>query len=263
MSPAQRSFARKTAARLSARSAGPASAATALAAPTAQSVGTDDRQREYELQRAALGQDLGVLKNIQSISAKIEAKAAMLPKYDPWVDGVIEAAVAAEAAGKLIGQDDVLVETMIWAIDCTDHVRAMPRVRAFFRNGMKLPQRFDRTPGCLVAEEFAETALKAMSSDKAHIADVFQLSEIAQITEDHDMPDPVRAKLHKAIGMAIERATDAAEDGDIAAAGGKKRAYETARHAYTRALTFDEKSGVKKRIERLESQIKKLAEPSD
>ena len=253
-SPAQRSFARKLAAKATPNkaSARPAS----VSRPSAS--GDPTRANEYELQRASIGEDLGVLKNMQSVASKIEAKAAMLPKYDPWVDGVIDAAQTAEAKAELIGQDDVLVETMVWAIDCADHDRALPRIRTFFRHGMELPQRFDRTPGCLVAEEFAETALKAMSTDKAHVADFAPLIEIAEITTDHDMPDQARAKLHKAIGMAIERATDAAEDTDLTQAGGRKRGFQTALEAYKRALAFDDKSGVKKSIERVENKIRKL-----
>lgn len=260
-SPAQRSFARKLAAK-----ATPAKATSALrsARPAAgghpAASGDPTRANEYELQRASIGEDLGVLKNMQSVASKIEAKAAMLSKYDPWVDGVIEAAQVAEGKGQLIDQDDVLVETMVWAIDCADHVRALPRIRIFFRHGMELPQRFDRTPGCLVAEEFAETALKAMSTDKAHVADYAPLIEIAELTTDHDMPDQARAKLHKAIGMAIERATDAAEDADLVQAGGRKRGFQTALEAYKRALAFDDKAGVKKSIERVENKIRKLEE---
>lgn len=255
-SPAQRSFARKLAAK-----ATPAKTASRPGTSVKPAVSGDPtRVNEYELQRASIGEDLGVLKNMQSVASKIEAKAAMLPKYDPWVDGVIEAARAAEGKGQLIDQDDVLVETMVWAIDCADHSRALPRIRIFFRHGMELPQRFDRTPGCLVAEEFAETALKAMSTDKAHVADYAPLIEIAELTTDHDMPDQARAKLHKAIGMAIERATDAAEDADLAQAGGRKRGFQTALEAYKRALAFDDKAGVKKSIERVENKIRKLEE---
>jgi len=254
-SPAQRSFARK----LAAKSTPAKTAARPGTSGQPAASGDPTRANEYELQRAAIGEDLGVLKNMQSVASKIEAKAAMLPKYDPWVDGVLEAAQAAEGKGQLIDQDDVLVETMVWAIDCADHERALPRIRIFFRHGMELPQRFDRTPGCLVAEEFAETALKAMSTDKAHIADYAPLVEIADLTTDHDMPDQARAKLHKAIGMAIERATDGAEDADLAQAGGRKRGFQTALEAYKRALAFDDKAGVKKSIERVENTIRKLS----
>ena len=88
----------------------------------------------------------------------------------------------------------------------------------------------------VVAEEFAETALKAMSTDKAHVADYAPLVEIADLTTDHDMPDQARAKLHKAIGMAIERATDGAEDADLAQAGGRKRGFQTALEAAARTI---------------------------
>ena len=72
-SPAQRSFARKLAAK-----ATPGKASARPASVSQPSVSGDPtRANEYELQRASIGEDLGVLKNMQSVASKIEAKAAM------------------------------------------------------------------------------------------------------------------------------------------------------------------------------------------
>lgn len=247
VSPARRSFERKVAA--SAGSRAPAlpqagGAANMRTLPRAAAT-------EYELKRADLGEDLRSIKNIQSIEAKIARKADLLPKYDAWVDGILAAAHEAEADGKLIGQDDILVQTMIWAIDCADAVRALPRARAVLRHGMALPTRFERTLGCMIAEEFAEVALKAMATDHTHIADHRLLLEIADLTDTHDMPDQARAKLFKAIGMAIARMADAAEDGTQGPAGGEKAAYDAALKNLNRAFALDSKSGVKKLIEQV------------
>ena len=227
--------------------------------------GSDSRAAsEYEVQLAGVGEDLRALKAMQSVEAKIELKAHLLPKYDAWVEGVLQAANDAESAGKLIGQDLVLVESMIWAIDAGDTERALPRIRTAIRHGMELPQRFDRTIGCMIAEEFAESALKTMGTDHAHIPDPKPLLEIAELTGDHDMPDQARAKLHKAIGMAIGRAADATDWSNAEGpAGGKPAAIEACLAQLRRALALDEKSGVKKMIEQRERELKKLAEAQD
>ena len=49
-----------------------------------QTVGT-----AYELQLAQLHQHRLRLKDFQSVEKKIEAQRAMLPEYDPYVDGVL------------------------------------------------------------------------------------------------------------------------------------------------------------------------------
>ncbi|MBD59007.1 MAG: terminase [Citromicrobium sp.] len=210
-----------------------------------------------------LGEDLKALSQIQSIEQKIARKAKILPGYDAWVEGVLQAATDAEAEGKLIGTDAVLVQTMIWAIDAADFDRAFPRAKVALRHGMDLPQRFERTLGCMIAEEFAETALKAMNTDNAHVPDLRPLLQIADLTEGEDMPDQARAKIHKAIGMTICRMIDAADAGDKELpAGGKRLALESALNAFRRALALHDKCGVKKMIEQRERDLKALPAPN-
>lgn len=217
---------------------------------------------EYELKRAELGEDVGALREIQSIEAKIARKADLLPKYDAWCAGVIEAATDAEAEGKRIDTDDVLVQTMIWAIDCGDAERAVARATIVIRHGMELPTRFERTAGCMIAEEFAETAMKALKLDEAVVPALVPLLQIEQLTESEDMPDQVRAKLQRAIGEVICRAVDmtaddAAFDGP---AGGRRAAITAAIAKFKRALQLDSKAGVKKFIEIRERQLRDLGE---
>ena len=206
-----------------------------------------------------LGEDLRALSQIQSIEAKIARKAQILPRYDAWVEGVLRAAAEAEDDGRLIGTDAILVQTMIWAIDAADFDRAFPRAKVALRHGMQLPQRFERTLGCMIAEEFAETALKAMATDNAHIADWRPLMQIAELTQDEDMPDQARAKLHKAIGIAMGRVHDASvkENPDLPASH-RRAALETALNALNRAVALHDKVGVKKLIEQREREIKAL-----
>ena len=86
-SPAQRHFARITAAQ-----------AAQVSAP-----GTTTKGSAYELMLYKMADDRRRLKQIQSIQRKIEVKATMLPEYRDWVDGVL-------ASGKG-AQDDVLTSS--------------------------------------------------------------------------------------------------------------------------------------------------------
>ncbi|WP_206185395.1 phage terminase small subunit [Sphingosinicella sp. CPCC 101087] len=233
-----------------------ASAAAAVGqAATRQSSGP--AATEYELQRAGLGQDLAQLREIQSIEAKIERKRELLPKYDPWVAGVLEAAVE---NGKGV-QDDIVAQTMVWAIDCGDFARALPRAAYVLRWSVTLPERIERTAGCFIAEEVAELALKTRNAGQPFPLEI--LLEVEELVDGQDMPDQVKAKLQKAIGLELHAAAESIELGGDGPAGAKPAAIDATLKRYRRALELDAKAGVKKRIEQLEREQRKLAEAAE
>jgi hypothetical protein len=215
-------------------------AATQAAEPATKRAGA--AATEYELQRARLGVDLRRLKELQSIERKIELKRELLPGYEPWVAGVLDADVGAE--------DDILTHVMIWRIDTGDYAGAMPLARHVLRHNLTLPERFDRTAPTLIAEEIADAALKSFGQDRPF--DHQLLLEVEDLVEPHDIFDQVRAKLEKAIGIAfigLAETIDPAADGP---AGQKRGAQERALGHLRRAVELDDTVGVKKRIEQLE-----------
>jgi hypothetical protein len=245
MSPAQRAFARKTAALAAASTA----ASSALSRPASGAEAT-----EYEQQRARLGEDLRRLREIQSIEAKIELKRELLPAYDPWVGGVLDAAAVDGARGV---QDDILVQIMIWRIDVGDFAGALPLVEYVLRWNLALPERFNRTAATMIAEEIAEAALKALAQGEPF--DLQLLTRIEELTAGHDMHDQVKAKLMKAMGLELARhAASLTADAD-GPAGAKRAAVEGAIVKFRRALQLNPKAGVKKDLERLEREQVKLA----
>ncbi len=178
--PAQRHYQRVTAAEASARAAAndqPAMAGNA-----------------YELMLAQLDTDRRRLKAIQSVARKIETKRELLPVYDAYVTGVLD-------AGRGV-QDDVLMTVLVWRIDVGDLRGAIAIARHALAHKLLLPDQYQRTLGCLLAEEFADGALKALKAGGT--VDVPALETIAELTADEDMPDEVRAKLFKAIGLGLE-----------------------------------------------------------
>ena len=75
------------------------------------------------------------------------------------------------------------------------------------------------------------------------------------------MPDQVRAKLHKAMGLHLVRTATAADDNpETVPAGAAKAARAAALDHLRRALALNDKCGVKKDIERLERELKKATE---
>jgi len=82
------------------------------AVDAAQSSPERPQGESHELHRIAIIEDSRRLHDIQSIERKIDAKREMLPKYDSYVQGVLEAGTGQ--------QDDVLVTLMVWYLDIGD-----------------------------------------------------------------------------------------------------------------------------------------------
>lgn len=243
MSPAQRHRLRY----LAAAAAASTTADSAIARPTSGPAAS-----AYEMQRARLGVDLRHLKEIQSIDKKIELKRELLPAYVPWIEGVL----AAAADGSRGVQDDVLVQGMIWRIDVGDYEGALPLIEYVLRWGLALPERFNRTAATMIAEEIADAALKALGQGEDFDFDL--LVKIEHLTHEADMHDQVRAKLLKALGFQLARHADRIEPDADGPAGGKAAAVHRALVFLKEALRRNDKAGVKKEIERLEREQKKL-----
>ena len=195
---------------------------TADLAPTAGA-------NQYELMLYKLAEDKRRLKGFQSLEQRAQVKQEMLPDYVPWIEGVL--------VGNQGVQDDVLMTVMLWRIDAADLPGALEIARYAIGHKLSMPDHYARTTPCLLAEEFADTSIK----EKAPL-DAAALLEVAELTAAEDMPDEVRAKLHKAIGYAL-RETD------------KPLALDYLK----RALQLHDKAGVKKDIEKLERDIKNSA----
>ena len=203
---------------------------------------------EYAQLLMALGEDLRRLSNIESIDRKIEAKRGMIAAYLPWVRGAMDGAVGT--------QDEIVSTMLIWATDIADWDLALQLAGYVLRHGIALPERYSRKPVTLIAEEFAEAGLKNPPA-----INLETLQAVSALTHDHDMHDQVRAKLLKAIGLALKaKAEDFDPTAESAVAGGKAALIEGAITNLRAALAKDAKVGAKKLIEGLERELKQLAE---
>lgn len=196
----------------------------------------------YELQMAQLHQHYQQLKGIQSTQGKEELKAKLLPDYAPYVAGVL--------AGGQGAQDEVLTTVMVWRLDAGDYQGGLEIAAYVLEHGLTMPDRFARTTGCLVAEEVAEAALKALKAGGTF--DLATLAEADRLTAGEDMPDEVRAKLMLAMGRvaAAQADPDKPNPADV-------HSLEVARHFLTRALELHDKCGGKRDLELVDRQLKK------
>ncbi len=227
-SPARNHFLRKTAARV----AEAAEASNPLRGASG-----------HELMLAQLAEHKRQLKQVQSIERKADTKRAMLPAYAAWVQGVLES-----GAGL---QDEVFMTVMVWHIDVGDFAAALPLAAYAIQHDLVMPDHYRRTTACLIAEEYAAMAIKAVQAGQA--VDAEALAEVADLVTDQDMPDEVRAKLHKAIGYVTAAAAGKADP------VWQQAMRESALRHLRRALELHDKAGVIKDIERLEREIKNAA----
>ncbi len=213
---------------------------TVTAKLAAQAAGDDSEQLKnasvYELMLAQLNEDKRKLKDIQSMETRAEIKKTLLPKYEPYVDGVLKGGKGA--------QDDVLMTVMLWRLDSHDFDGALVIAAYALHHNLAMPDKFQRTTATLIAEELAINALSMMANpDTDKTALLENLIETEQLTKSHDMPDEVRARLHKALGYCLSDIDPAQALVEL------KRAYQ-----------LHDKSGVKTDIARLEKELKKLGE---
>jgi hypothetical protein len=193
----------------------------------------------YELMLAKLTEDRRRLHELQSIERRIEVKRTLLPEYVPWIEGALKGAQGV--------QDDVLMTIMVWRIDVGDLQGALDIAAYAIEHKLAMPDQYKRSTGCLIAEEFADYALRLKDGIDVEVARALYMAD--QVTRAEDMPDEVRAKLYKAIGYGIR--ANAANVAD------KQAAVDFLK----RALAMHEKVGVKKDIEALEREIKNSATP--
>lgn len=208
---------------------------------------------EYRVLLAVLHEDLRQLSETQSVTARNPLKAEMARKYLAWVEGALKAGEDGKVA-----QDEIVVTMMIWMIDFRAIDAALDIAAHVLKHGLKLPERYNRTAGCLVAEEIATVALA--EPDKVTLE---QLQRVAALTEEQDMPDQARAKLFKALGRA-SAASAAAFDpqADNAVAGGKAALLEAAIGHFGEAIRLNRRVGAIQDKQAAEAELAKLAPPA-
>lgn len=197
-----------------------------------------------------LRHDLLRLKQIQSMAKRAEVKRELLPHYTDWLRGVC----AALDAGEATEVGDVLPTLMIWAIDAGELDYGFELATRVLKHRLALPARYDRTAPTLIVENLAEAALERLAAGDA--APLAILEELETLSIDEDMPDEVRAKLFKAIGLEYDRQASAI-DGEGADDAALRRIQDQALAALSAAQKLHDRCGVKDRIRKIERAIAK------
>ncbi len=179
----------------------------------------------YEQMLVKLAADRRTLSAIRSKERKADKKRELLPQYLPWVAGVLESGTGA--------QDDILMTVMLWRLDAGDIFGAIEIARYALRFGLSMPENHSRTTPYMLAEEVALAATRARIAGEP--VDAAQLLYVIGLTAEADMPDEVRARLHKVTGLTLR---DAGQP-------------DNALSHLQRALQLDPNVGVRKDVETL------------
>lgn len=183
---------------------------------------------QHDLMMAQLHSHMQSLKGVQSINKKCELKAGYLTDYQPYIEGVLNADT---------GQgDDVLMTVMLWRIDAGQYSGALEIAAYAIKHNLAMPDKYQRSTACVIAEEIAEDALKLTDA----MVSLDDLLTTEKLLKDADFPDQVKAKLDKAIGYAY-KANDM---------------YSPALAYLKSALQLNSRAGVKQDIKALEKLIK-------
>lgn len=190
----------------------------------------------YQRLYKSLKDDKAILKNIASIQDKIKAKAAMIPNYSDWIQGVIDTGRAAE-------DDQVTPTLLVWMIDTGALDQAMPLAQLAIETQMASTDEYSRTMPEIIIEQMVE---QISAGSDISLPNLQTLIDWVTAKADNglhinNMPDQIRAKLLKAAG---ERAEEQEE-------------IEHAIALYEQALAYNERCGVKKRLDALKKQLEK------
>lgn len=126
---------------------------------------------------------------------------------------------------------------MLWRLDAGDITGAIEIARYALRFGLSMPENHSRTTPYMLAEEVALAATRARIAGEP--VDAAQLLYVIGLTAEADMPDEVRARLHKVTGLTLR---DAGQP-------------ENALSHLQRALQLDTHAGVRKDIETLTREL--------
>jgi hypothetical protein len=219
----------------------PSAAADQLPSPT----GNTPAARNAATVALRFRHDRQRLKQIKSKELKVAAKRQMLPEYQAWCDGLLDAGRRVE--GRQLdptGADDVLPSIMVWCLDVGDWTRGLMLASFVLRFSIPMPKHFVRDAATLVLEEIADAALRTQARREAF--PLYVLEAVELLTDGIDMHDEPKAKLFKAIGAELVRAAGEATGDAIVPT------IERAVAVLTRAQDKNERVGVKTMLRGLE-----------
>lgn len=201
----------------------------------AEAGGADlDNLSAYQRLLKNLHDDKVLLKSVSSIADKVHIKKQALPAYQEWIDGIT-------AAGAVQADDRIAATVIVWMIDCGLLDEAMPLADVLIHSGLESADEYSRSMPEIIVEQMADQIESGSEISAESLKTLIEWATAKKEDGLHEinLADVIRAKLLKAAGEKAEAADD----------------NETALTLYRQAVGYNDKAGVKKRIEALEKQL--------
>lgn len=181
-----------------------------------------------------LHDDKVLLKSVSSIADKVHIKKQALPAYQEWIDGIT-------AAGTVQADDRIAATIIVWMIDCGLLDEAMPLADVLIHSSLESADEYSRSMPEIIVEQMAAQIESGSEISAENLKTLIEWATAKKEDGLHEinLADVIRAKLLKAAGEKAEAADD----------------NETALTLYRQAVGYNDKAGVKKRIEALEKQL--------
>ena len=188
----------------------------------------------YQRLLKSLHDDKVLLKSVSSIADKVHIKKQALPAYQEWIDGIT-------AAGTVQADDRIAATVIVWMIDCGLLDEAMPLADVLIHSGLESADEYSRSMPEIIVEQMADQIESGSEISAESLKTLIEWATAKKEDGLHEinLADVIRAKLLKAAGEKAEAADD----------------NETALNLYRQAVGYNDKAGVKKRIEALEKQL--------
>lgn len=191
----------------------------------------------YMLQLAELKNDQNLLRNVKSEIERAQYKATLIPKYMPYVEGVLS---IEERAPDL--KDDVVTTIMLWCFDAGMFEEGLRIAEFALKHGLSMPDTFSRDTASIVAEEIGNAAKAAYA--EGQVFDITILEKANTLISTFSMHDQIRAKLYVAMGRTYLQ----------------KELYALAVTFLKRAIKHNENCGGKQELQKAERLLKKQLE---
>lgn len=188
----------------------------------------------YMLQLAELKNDQNLLRNVKSEIERAQYKATLIPKYMPYVEGVLS---IEERAPNL--KDDIVTTIMLWCFDADMFEDGLRIAEFALKHGLSMPDTFSRDTASIVAEEVGNAAKVAYAEGK--VFEITILEKANTLTSTFSMHDQIRAKLYVAMGRTYLQ----------------KELYALAVTFLKRAIKHNENCGGKQELQKAERLLKK------
>lgn len=166
--------------------------------PPVVSAESRELQHRHGLMAARLQTDLVHLRAIRSREMRNQRKSGLLPEYADYLTAVINSGTSVT--------NRVLVQCCIWALDCEEFGLCLKLADYAIQHRMDSPAGFTRTVPEILLEELAYQTTHSEDPGKY----IPHLLTLADMTEGQDITDEIRAKFHKALGIAQHLSNPAA-----------------------------------------------------